>query len=55
MPAASNNSAATTTNVSSLPDIGGGAASSDPGALPSLGAHKPKQTGLALFEEIEIS
>lgn len=44
---------APTTNVSSLPDIGGGAA--DNGGLPALGGHKPKQTGLALFEEIEIS
>jgi hypothetical protein len=34
-----------------LPSISGKPAQS---SLPSLGAHKPKTTGLALFEEIEI-
>ena len=32
---------------SSLPNIGS--------ALPGIGGHKPKSTGLALFDEIEIN
>jgi len=37
-------------SVGGLPPIGGGSS-----GLPSLGAHKPKSTGLALFDEIEIN
>lgn len=43
---ASRAEAAAAANSSSLPAIGG---------LPSLGGHKPKNTGLALFEDIDIS
>lgn len=42
-------------NSNALPAIGGLPTIGGTAGLPALGAHKPKSTGLALFDEIEIN
>ena len=42
-------------NANALPALGGLPSIGGTAGLPALGAHKPKSTGLALFDEIEIT
>lgn len=42
-------------SANSLPALGGLPSIGGTAGLPALGAHKPKSTGLALFDEIEIT